>query len=694
MAAMRAVIVAARDCTPTFVPEHHNTNKKLPQFTDEIRAKKLPSSNSRLPLQARDRNANMRVPPKAPLTTKNADGNMGQYDKQRPGPRPLTSTLSASVKSSNHVPLNPRVARSVAFARSVPVSRRDTLSTTVTTKTRENKKSTSVSALLNNITPKLDSRNPRVNSTSSTVSSLYNGSSNLTHDSDSILSHPETCRSGTVVSKNDRETTRSPNTPFTHSLDNGVGNRSDQVEKDSKFFFADEIKTVVSQPKPLGHTKSFSTSSYSNQEENLSYTKYSPRSSIGSVANEERSYPIFYHANGKPDLSHPTVANYSPSGPSSTLSACSRVTTPKLAGVQLSTSAFSSIQPKSVSTSRLNKCVSSVLPSPCQSNMQLKLNTKRRLNNTVTEQQVADFITESPLTNHGKTFDFDARDVDSSFNKSIDRTSPIDSTSSSSSLPLKTFLLHEGLSEINTTNEPQSPIKAGSTLEQLNVLASNARRERKVLDLEITNSSLAAINKTLERKMRKQTAELRRYRRLSRSGRLSIGKSSTTGLVSMETDQSTISDMIDEEKEEGSEDLDEEDESSEDEISDDGSLSPDALAQSDLRHRKNDEKRLQLDLAKHQMLLMSSQIMNQSLKRCLGLTEELIGEGLKALRHNVAVTDADLGGRVLSLDEMEDMENEGMSEVGLQILMEARQSALNGKLGLGSSRQRQACSRS
>jgi hypothetical protein len=43
-----------------------------------------------------------------------------------------------------------------------------------------------------------------------------------------------------------------------------------------------------------------------------------------------------------------------------------------------------------------------------------------------------------------------------------------------------------------------------------------------VLDLEISNSSLLAINRTLEREMRKQSAELRRFRRLSRSGRLSI----------------------------------------------------------------------------------------------------------------------------------------------------------------------------
>lgn len=68
----------------------------------------------------------------------------------------------------------------------------------------------------------------------------------------------------------------------------------------------------------------------------------------------------------------------------------------------------------------------------------------------------------------------------------------------------------------------------------MNELAANARRERKVLDLEISNSSLLAINRTLEREMRKQTAELRRFRRLSCSGRLSVAPSrSASGKMSM-----------------------------------------------------------------------------------------------------------------------------------------------------------------
>jgi len=39
-----------------------------------------------------------------------------------------------------------------------------------------------------------------------------------------------------------------------------------------------------------------------------------------------------------------------------------------------------------------------------------------------------------------------------------------------------------------------------------------------VLDLEISNSSLLAINRSLEKEIRKQKAELRRFRRMSRAG--------------------------------------------------------------------------------------------------------------------------------------------------------------------------------
>jgi hypothetical protein len=124
--------------------------------------------------------------------------------------------------------------------------------------------------------------------------------------------------------------------------------------------------------------------------------------------------------------------------------------------------------------------------------------------------------------------------------------------------------------------------------------------------------------------------------------------------------------------------------SDDDEDSEEGSLSPRAMAESDARHRKRDEQRLQLDLTKHQQLLIDSQKMNQSLKRCLGWTEELINEGRKALEYHVRVSDVELGGRVLAPDEVEgediinDEESEGMSIFGAKLLRETRKAAKEG----------------
>ena len=182
----------------------------------------------------------------------------------------------------------------------------------------------------------------------------------------------------------------------------------------------------------------------------------------------------------------------------------------------------------------------------------------------------------------------------------------------------------------------------------MNELAANARRERKVLDLEISNSSLMAINRTLEREMRKQNAELRRFRRLSRSGRLSLAAPGSklprpcrsSSLSTAPTDLSPdLSDLLSDQSES---------ETSESEPGDDSS----SAENDDARHRERDERRLQLDLSKHQRLLIDSQKMNQSLKKCLGWTEELIKEGKKALDFKVRVSDIQFGGRVLLVDDL------------------------------------------
>lgn len=104
---------------------------------------------------------------------------------------------------------------------------------------------------------------------------------------------------------------------------------------------------------------------------------------------------------------------------------------------------------------------------------------------------------------------------------------------------------------------------------------------------------------------------------------------------------------------------DDEDEDEDDfSASESGEMSPGARALRDAKHRRRDEQRLQLDLSKHQQLLVDSQKMNQSLRRCLGWTEELIKEGRRALAYKVHVSEVELGGRVLAPEEVEARERE------------------------------------
>lgn len=139
---------------------------------------------------------------------------------------------------------------------------------------------------------------------------------------------------------------------------------------------------------------------------------------------------------------------------------------------------------------------------------------------------------------------------------------------------------------------------------------------------------------------------------MSRAGRFSAGSTqdgfSTTGA----SEFGYLTDMSEEEEakiERLDEDEDEPEYSSESSF-DENVMSPTALAEKDEEYRLRDEKRLQLDLTKHRELLVDSQKMNQSLKRCLDWTEELIKDGKKALAYQVRPSDVRLGGRVLTAE--------------------------------------------
>lgn len=226
--------------------------------------------------------------------------------------------------------------------------------------------------------------------------------------------------------------------------------------------------------------------------------------------------------------------------------------------------------------------------------------------------------------------------------------------------PLRPRIFSHGSSaSVDTHTSIQSPGKSEATSPGKPDPALNARTERKILDLEISNSSLLAINRTLEREMRRQNAELRRYRRLSRSGRLSMAPSNRSVSGGGLSATSEADEGMSEFSFHPPEDLSD---ISDDDSVDETALSPDSLAEHDSRQQARDEKRFYIDLAKHQEVLVTSQQMDHSIRRCLGWTEELITEGRKALEYCVNISDIELGGRVLAPEELAEV---GESHRGL-----------------------------
>ena len=80
------------------------------------------------------------------------------------------------------------------------------------------------------------------------------------------------------------------------------------------------------------------------------------------------------------------------------------------------------------------------------------------------------------------------------------------------------------------------------------------------------------------------------------------------------------------------------------------------------RQRARDEKRLILDLSKHQQMLLDTQKLTQSIRRCLTCTEELIKDGNKALEYRVGIGDVPLGGKVLTREEAREKESDTSGE--------------------------------
>ncbi|KAL8773696.1 MAG: hypothetical protein Q9209_001464 [Squamulea sp. 1 TL-2023] len=204
------------------------------------------------------------------------------------------------------------------------------------------------------------------------------------------------------------------------------------------------------------------------------------------------------------------------------------------------------------------------------------------------------------------------------------------------------------------SQSPNKPAPGRSKLDHLNELAAKARRERKVLDLEISNSSLLAINRTLETEMRKQKAELRHLRRLRSSGHFPSSTRSASSRFSMPSTNDDLSptSSVDEYTD------DDRFSDASSGISDDTSFPDSSSFSPTLRNlsipvaKGRQSRSFKVDLAGQRVLLLDSQRLNQALKRCLDRTDELIVDGKKALEYEVDTREvANMGPRVLAPDD-------------------------------------------
>ncbi|KAK0610556.1 hypothetical protein B0T17DRAFT_628914 [Bombardia bombarda] len=527
----------------------------------------------------------------------------------------------------------------------------------------------------NNITPRSGSRQTRVDSTNTTP----NGTPNP--------ERPDAWEARSAMGISPSGTGDGPRRPMvTFSPSSEVG--SARQDPDSKFFYAFDAKKPSQQatssrppPAPLQKPATFF---YANggaiPPRATSPAPLTPM--LASPQPQDDLMSKFVYANGTPDFNAPAKPSFSQrSRPSSVVSTSSRVTTSRQPPAvlqapytsQRSTSPVKSqLLPyppaKSASTPGLVSPRSLASPvSPMGSQP-----TQWRQTPDVPSRKVSGGSSHS----HARTGSLVIAEppavarimsAHSSLPSSEGTTPPNDSAPSSfpsnpASIGFASLLQ---AAEDSANNEElkseslNSPAKSVSQETQLTDLVASARRERKVQDLQITNASLEAINRTLERQLRKQTAEIRRFKRLSRSGRLSLASMGSRVVSDSTVDGGALARAglgLDDLSEEESELEAEEDDFDDDDLSSSGDsaeLSPNTVAFRDARHRKRDEQRLQLDLSKHQQLLVDSQKINQSLKRCLGWTEELIKDGKRALEYKVRVSDVELGGRVLAPEVVE-----------------------------------------
>ncbi|KAK4098648.1 hypothetical protein N658DRAFT_212581 [Parathielavia hyrcaniae] len=657
------------------------------------------TSTARHPLRLRDQNATqtLRAVKKRPQSTTTPPALTAS--RMPPSERPSVAghRQPTVARAVNKPPLTPKIASRAPASQpppalaTTPVARRPApepnLSTNASGPRDRDDLASPVSAFLSsNITPRSGTRQNRVDSVNSTPSGTPNPDR---------LEALET-RPGSGVPGGD-DTHRRPALTFSSPSEAGAGTKQD---RDSKFFYASEAQKPTPQPTSTRPTlvQQAKTATFFYANGNVAPERpavppvpFSPPLTSPATS-QDGLMSKFIYANGIPELQPAAKIGPSPQTSSGSVGTpASRLPMTRQGSIPRAASPVKHPQHATP------KPATSAATSPRSPGMVLSSQSSNQpsLGRIAVEPQAR------PALSHARTKSGPIPEAPV-FTRRVSAQSSVPSSGSTSpshtphpGLTLPSNPASAGFSSLLQAAEEfaEPPEEEAAQAESLDNsptkpspqdgpqatedLVANARRERKVQDLEITNASLEAINRTLERQLRKQTAELRRYQRLSRSGRLSLGSAvagsrvpsdSTVdggglaragmGLDDLSEEESEIAaedaelDELEEELQEVEEDDDDDDDASGSEASRDGDPS---LGAPDLQHRKRrrDERRLQLDLSKHQQLLVDSQKINQSLKRCLGWTEELIKEGKRALAYQVRVSDVELGGRVLAPEEVE-----------------------------------------
>lgn len=233
--------------------------------------------------------------------------------------------------------------------------------------------------------------------------------------------------------------------------------------------------------------------------------------------------------------------------------------------------------------------------------------------------------TSTSTTSHSQFYrvtspTFSSSSTSSAFSTGIASDELIDKDSAQfqSTLP-KTSQYRSSSSEQSSSDDEENDIDEAAEP------TDTARINRKVLDLEISNTSLLSINRTLEKEMRTQSRELRALKRwIQRNGAADIDLAEIS-VSEADSDDETSKEQDDD---------------------DDDTILPKTKQSSSLADMMKGE----------QDLFSVNQALNSSISKCISSSDFLIKEAIEALEFTV--TENEMRSRVLSYDDSTNKYNE------------------------------------